>query len=293
MTESWEEESGTGPGVAMVPWDRDPDNGPEAPEGDRTGEGAVEEKLVRIEALLKGWNEGFEQRLNKVQENFLRLLRTVPTTADFEGLKTDQEVGLVGVREDLANIRHHLRELGPAATRQDVESVLNRLHTDFGWVREHLTFLRGVASVWSPPTRQDPAPRSRAGVAMLCLLWALTVLVAFGAGAVAFGGLRVDVVWEQGSARDAAFGPMSLHGDWVDERRRGRVAAEGAARAMEWLRELAVERLPAEGGPLGDDVHPSVAPPAPHRDLAIPGEEVRPAYGPVRRGPPVAERGTP
>ena len=269
MTDRWEEGPGSGPGVAVVPWDRDPDNCPEASEGDRTGEGAVEEKLVRIEALLKAWNEGLEQRLNKVEEDFLRLLRTVPTTADFEGMKADREVGILGVREDLANIRYDLRELGPAATRQDVESVLNRLHTDFGWVREHLTFLRGVATVWSPVARPDPAPRSRAGVAMLCLLWVLTVTAAFGAGAVAFGGLRVDVAWEQGRAGAAAL--PSRHVDSAEERR-----LEGSRAA-------------------GLDLHPDFDP-----ARGMEGRSFAPAYGApagqgesVRRGPAFVEAGTP
>ena len=285
MTERQEEVFETEPGGLLVPGDIDPDDRLEEWAADPLGGETVEEKLDRIEALLRAHgNRGLQRRLEKVEENFERLLRTVPATADFEGLKAGQEIGFVAVRTGLADIRSDLlgisRAVGVAATRQDVEDVLRVQRDEFGYLKEGLAWARGAATAGAPAPRPDPAPRSRAGVAMLCLLWVLTVVAAFGAGAVAFGGLRVDVAWEPGSARQAAAGQPSQRGDSVDERQRKQAAAERVSRSLESKREL--ERL-EDARAAGVELMPVLS-----------GHAERPKERmPPRRDPPVVEPGTP
>ena len=298
MTERREEALGTGPGGLVLPKDL-------APEEEPFGGETVERKLDRIEALLRAsGNEGLE----RIERLLTRSCDAVETR--LQGLSLDL-AGMDGVQADLAR-------------KFDVEEVLEHQKREFGYMRECLAWARGAASAWSPAPRPDPAPRSRAGVAMLSLLWALTVAAAFGAGAIAFGGLRVDVAWEQGSARQAAAAPSSLFGDSADERRRERAAAERAAWAMESLLMEAGRRGrdPVEGigeglvappaleaVPPGEGLRGVVVPPEGHIDFVEPadailapaatgpaGEAGRPEIGPAlppRRGSPVAEPGTP
>lgn len=257
------------------------------------GEETLERRLDRIEGLLKALgSEGIGRRVDRIA----RLL---------ERSETDRSSEAIEFRGKLSELSCDVMRISEAradgATRQDVEDVLRLQRNEFGYVKEGLAWARGAATAGVSGLHPDSVRRSRSGLAMICLLWALTAAVAFGAGAVAFGGLRVDIAWEQGSAGPAAVGPTSLHGNPADERRRERARAEGF-RHMPVLTPLRHEAVPP-----GEDVHPRVAPAGPPSDFAIPGEEVGPVYGPVsglpagqgapvpqpRRGPAVAEPGTP
>lgn len=270
MTERREEGFGSGPGGLVFPEDLDPDVGSEAPEllAKPAYEGPMEARMTRVEALL------------------LELGRKVPTRADFERLLERSsgkvETGLQDLSLGLAELERVQSDL---ARKFEVEDVLANQKREFAFFRESHAWLRGAATVGAPAPRPDAAPRSRAGVAVLYLLWALTVAAAFGAGAVAFGGLRVDVAWEARNARPAAAAPTLRYGGSLNERRREQVAAE---RHIDFVE-------PANAG------RPVLGPAPDNTRLKLnPAEGTgTPVYGqgapalPPRHGPSVAEPGTP
>ncbi len=237
MTERWEE------GLGMVlPDDLDEVDAPE-PHG-RNGDGFDWDAIDR-------YADRVTRSLENVFKQHGRTLNCVETR-------------LQSLSLDLAEI-----ERVQSKRTSQVEEVLGNQKREFAWFRESHAWLRGAITAGVP--RPDPAPRggSRAGVASLCLLWALTVVVAFGAGAVAFGGLRIDVAREAESARLA--GPTLSYGNSADERR--------------------LERALVIDTP---EIRPSVVPQGLNRDFVSPVEDGRPtaapsAGRPVLRAPPVAE----
>ena len=292
MTESWEEGLGTGPGGLVIPGDLDEQE--DRRRGDQPDYwGAIDRHADRVVGMLQNILGEHERKLGGIERLLEHLDRETATVDGLRDLSL-RLTGIEGVQPDLAR-------------KFQVEEVLANQKREFDWLRECHAWLRGAITVGAPAPRPDLAPRSRAGLAMLCLLWALTVLAAFGAGAVAFGGLRVDVAWEQGRAHPAGAGPTSLNGDLLDERRRERAEAERAAGSMGSIRWPAVAPLTPEAVPPGEDVRDIVVPPERHIDFAEPGDGGRPGYGsaqggtagpaapalPPRGGPSVVEPGAP
>lgn len=301
MTERREEALGSGPDGLVIPEDLMEQE--DRRSGDEPDWDLIDRHTERVMVVLRTVLAEHARKLDSIERLLERFSCTVE--ARLQGLSLDL-AGIEGVQPGLAR-------------KFQVEDVLANQKREFDYLKESHAWLRGALTVGAPAARPDPAPRSRAGVAMLWLLWALTVAAAFGAGAVAFGGLRVDVAWEQGSARPAAAAPASRRSLSLDERRRERALAEGASRHIDAMTELEQrERARAEGSrpapvlvPLrpeavspGEDGRWWVGPVEPSPDLAIPGEDVRPAYGPapgppagqgapVRSGPLVAEPGAP
>lgn len=285
--------------------------------------------LRALEEAAEGAGEtGFWRRMARIEGLLEELRGSVAKRSDVERAESGRQSEFIELRGKLSDLSCDVLRIGEggadSATLQDVQEVARSQRHEFGWLRESHAWLRGAVTVGAQVPRPEPAPRSRAGVAMLCLLWVLTAAAAFGAGAVAFGGLRLDIAWEQGSARRAAAGPASFYGDPADERRRERAAVERAARALESKgeterRELARARMegnrpmPLLSGSLPEvvspegEVHPSVVPAEPPPDFPEPKEAKYPRIGPApgetagqgaplpppRRGPAVAESGTP
>ena len=272
MTERWEE------GLGMVlPGDLDAVDAPE-PHG-RNGDGFDWDAIDR-----------YADRVTRSLENVFKQ----------HGRTLDRvETRLQSLSLDLAEIK---RVQSKRASQ--MEEVLANQKREFDWFRESHAWLRGALTAGAPPP--DPAPRggsrvgvaslpdspgqegeraaprggSRVGVASLCLLWALTVVVAFGAGAVAFGGLRIDVAREAESARLAE--PTLSYSNSADEHRLRR------ALMMETPQMPILS--PSETVSSGEERRPSVVPPGLNTDFASPVEEAAPSAGrPVLRAPPLAE----
>ncbi|MCY4318468.1 MAG: hypothetical protein OXE76_04605 [Alphaproteobacteria bacterium] len=252
MTERWEE------GLGMVlPGDLDAVDAPEphGRNGDRFDWDAIDRYADRVTRSLENVFKQHGRTLDRV------------------------ETRLQSLSLDLAEIK---RVQSKRASQ--MEEVLANQKREFDWFRESHAWLRGAITAGAPPP--DPAPRggSRVGVASLCLLWALTVVVAFGAGAVAFGGLRIDVAREAESARLA--GPTLSYSNSADEHRLRR------ALMMETPQMPILS--PSETVSSGEERRPSVVPPGLNTDFAGPVEDVRPtaapsAGRPVLRAPPLAE----
>ncbi|MYE01075.1 MAG: hypothetical protein F4Y03_07300 [Alphaproteobacteria bacterium] len=246
---------------------------------------------------------GFWRRMERIEGLLEELRVSVAKRSDVERAESGRQSEFIELRGKLSDLSCDVLRIGEggadSATLQDVQEVARSQRHEFGWLRESHAWLRGAVTVGAQVPRPDPAPRSRSGLAMVCLLWALTVLAAFGAGAVAFGGLRVDIAWEQGSARRAAL--ASLHIDSVEERRLEQARAEGSQ-----YMPVLVPR-PREAVPYGAGVYPSVVPAEPPPDFPEPRDAKYPRIGPApgetagqgaavpppRRGPLVAEPGTP
>ena len=175
---------GTGPGGMVVPEDL-------GVEGDHDDRVLAPWDLEDREAL-SGHLHRLEDRIRLIERLLEALVDKVPDRRDVNAQAAEWRREFDRVRDRLLAVTAGVAVLrdvpADVARKHDVELVLDRQHGDFGWVREHLTFLRGVLSV------RDPGRRG-SGVAVLCALWVLTVLAAFGAGAVMLGFVSVDVAW--------------------------------------------------------------------------------------------------
>lgn len=197
MTDEHGDIFGTGPDGLVVPGDLDE----EGVRGDRL----PAPRDLEDRETLSGQLYRLEDRIRHIERLLGELVEKVPERRDVNAHaaelrgKFDRVLDrLLAVTAGLAGVRNVPADV---ARKDDVELVLDRQHRDFGWVREHLTFLRGVASV------RDSGRRG-SGVAALCALWVLTVLAAFGAGAVTLGFVSVDVAWRG----DGTVGRASVSG---------------------------------------------------------------------------------
>ncbi len=184
MTDESGRTFGTGPGGLLVPGDLD--------EGGVQDDRELSPWDIEHRETLSGRLHRLEDRIRLIERLLAELVDKVPDRRDVNAQAAAWRGEFDRVRDRLLAVTAGLAGIrnvpGDLARKDDVELLLDRQHRDFGWVREHLTFLRGVASV------RDPIPR-RSGVAVLCALWVLTMLAAFGAGAVTLGFVSVDVAW--------------------------------------------------------------------------------------------------
>ena len=131
-------------------------------------------------------------RLKRIERILEGLQVTVSRRSDIEVMHGDRQREFMSVRDQLTELSGELGrrsdERADLARRFDVEAVLSSQRIEFGWIRESLAWLRGVATVGSP------APR-RSSVAALSLLGALSVFAVLGFAAVAFEVVRVDIRW--------------------------------------------------------------------------------------------------
>ncbi len=198
--------------------------GDEAPGDEDPGEEDLARRLERIETLL-------------VNLYSTALKRSV------EQVRDDQQREFVSVHGRLAEMSHDLQRMSDLrsdlARQFDVENVLVSQRIEFGWIRESLAWLRGVAAAGSP------APR-RSNVAAVSVLGALAVVAALSFAAVALDFVRVDIGWGAGRklSANARVSTDPAHGAGGEQ---AGDSAEGQLRRGEVILEM--PRLPVLSEP--------------------------------------------